>query len=180
LSYLPWRRVGSWHCLACGECCRKFTVILTTYEYALLTNLFGQRVVELNSRGDPCLRRVQGVCVFQSSEGLCRLQPLGLKPLACKVWPFKVVEVKNIGEAGEADLFIHGGRAYRVYVHSSCNGIGHGSREELVEAIKEVIEIKRNPHRPQLYSTARVKERGLSLRGLTSTMAYALSARLVA
>lgn len=154
MSYLPWRRVGSWRCLACGECCRKFVVVLTSYEYARLTNLLGPDVVEIDRHGDPCLRQRGGTCVFQGEDGLCGLQPLGLKPLACKVWPFKVERVEGGEEVSHEELFTYGGETYRVLVHSACSGLGKGTWEEMVEAIKEVIEIKRNPEAPQRYTTA--------------------------
>ncbi|PCN49856.1 hypothetical protein B6U99_07560 [Candidatus Geothermarchaeota archaeon ex4572_27] len=154
LSFIPWRRVGSWTCIGCGECCREFRVVLTAYEYALITKVFGTWAVELDEHGDPCLRKVGGACIFQSPSGLCKLQPLGLKPIACKVWPFKVREVKPSERVEWDELFIYNGRAYRAYVHSSCRGIGRGSEERLVNAIKEVIEIKRDPSRPQLYTTS--------------------------
>jgi len=131
--------------------------VLSAYEYATLIKLFGPGVVEIDSHGDPCLKRVEGTCIFQSPEGLCELQPLGLKPLACKVWPFKVVKVEDPGYASLDELFVYRGEAYKAYVHSSCLGIGHGTRENLVEAIKEVIEVKKDPRRPQCYTTAQLK-----------------------
>jgi len=129
-------------------------VVLTAYEYALLIKLFGPWAVELDEHGDPCLRKVGGTCIFQSPTGLCRLQPLGLKPLACKVWPFKVREVKGSEHVEQDEMFVYKGKVYRVYVHSSCRGIGKGSEEGLINAIKEVIEIKKNPARPQVYTTS--------------------------
>ncbi|MEM4699780.1 MAG: hypothetical protein QXT74_02360, partial [Candidatus Nezhaarchaeales archaeon] len=123
-----------------------------------LINLFGPGVVEIDRYGDPCLKQVNGTCLFQGEDGLCQLQPLGLKPLACKVWPFKVERARE-GEASYEELFTYMGEDYRVLVHSECSGVGRGTWEGLVEAIKEVIEIKRNPETPQRYTTADLRGR---------------------
>jgi len=148
---------------------------LTPYEYVTFTKLFGLGVAELDRFGDPCLKRSEGACVFQSPEGLCGLQALGLKPLACKVWPFKVVRAKSLDEASPDDAFVYRGEVYRAYVNSSCLGIGHGTREGLVEAIKEVIEIKRDPQTPQRYTTAQLKPSRLAGLGTATPLARPLA-----
>ncbi|MCX8204618.1 MAG: YkgJ family cysteine cluster protein [Candidatus Nezhaarchaeota archaeon] len=176
MSYLPWRKAGSWACLACGECCRKFVVVLTPYEYARLTNFFGLGVVDIDKHGDPCLRQVSDTCLFQSEEGLCKLQPLGLKPLACKVWPFKVKKVSEGRGVSYEELFTYRGEAYRVLIHSGCSGVGKGTWEGMVEAIKEVIEIKRNPETPQRFTTANL-EAQLKQRQYLQRIANLLSLR---
>lgn len=154
MGYVPWRSVKSWACLGCGECCKRYRVTLTVYEYALIVKRLGPEFIEISETGDPCLRRVKGTCVFQDLNGLCQLQPLGLKPLACKVWPFKVQEAPARGYRSEYARFDYEGEAYYVYVNSSCNGVNAGTFNGLVQAIREVIEMRKNPRKPQFFSTS--------------------------
>jgi len=154
--YVPWQRIDAWSCLGCGRCCSHFRVILRPYEYALLTRLYGHIIVQIDSTGNPCLRKVDGRCIFHDSHGLCLLQPLGMKPLACRVWPF-TVHSKPKHSAHEA-LFVHKGRDYYVYVDRSypCRGMGVGTKENPRSAIGEIIELYRNPTKPQLHSTSSI------------------------
>jgi len=154
--YVPWRRIGAWSCLGCGGCCTHFRVVLRPYEYALLTEVYGHGIIRIDSMGSPCLKRVGNKCIFQDNYGLCALQPLRMKPLACKVWPFAVCsEPKRKHENGEA-LFVYKGRDYYVHIDMSypCRGIGAGTREKLHSTIAEVIELQQNPANPQIHSTS--------------------------
>jgi len=82
--HVPWRRVASWHCNACGMCCRVYTPRLTAYEYLKLRNT--GFVVE--KAGRFYIRKIGGICPFQSGR-LCSLQR-DLKPTSCKTFPFVV------------------------------------------------------------------------------------------
>lgn len=146
--------MDSWSCIACGGCCSdRFSIILTSYEYAKLSKSYGFQVMYMDRRGNPCLKKVRGRCVFQDSAGLCTLQPLGMKPMACRMWPF-TIRREPIPGCGDA-LFQYGGEDYYVYVDRSyrCPGIGRGKPEELHSTIAELIEIRRNPSKQQQYST---------------------------
>ena len=155
-SYIPWRRIDSWSCLACGECCRRFRPSLTAYEYALILDTFGPSYIGSSGLGKPCLRMVRGRCVFQNKAGLCSLQPLGMKPLACKLWPFRI-KGKTARDTDEDEaIFQHKGQAYYVYVDPSCNGINQGDPRELPKVIHEVIEISKEPRKSQFHSTSRL------------------------
>lgn len=149
MAYVPWRAVRGWACLACGECCKWYRVPLTPYEYALIVETLGAGFVEVTGTGNPCLKRVGGTCVFQDASGLCGLQPLGLKPLACKAWPFRVQ--KRAGD--RRALFVYEGEEYYVYVNTKCKGVNAGTFYDLVQAIREVIELRENPRRAQFFST---------------------------
>jgi len=153
VRYIPWRRIGAWSCLGCGGCCH-LGVFLRPYEYARLTKVYGQNAMQIDSVGNPCLRKVSGRCVFQDRYGLCMLQPFGMKPLACKVWPFSVhVEAKH--NSAEA-LFVYEGKDYYVYVDMvyPCRGLGEGTAENLYSAISEIIEMQSNPVKQQIHSTS--------------------------
>ena len=150
---IPWRRVGSWACLRCGECCTKFKVTLRPYEYAKIFELMPEAVVV---DVKPYLRKIGGRCVFLDEYGLCSLHELGLKPFSCKVWPFLVYRKPKSVSCGEAE-FYYKGETYYVYFNQYafiCPGVGVGRPEELPNVISEVIEIYNNPWRKQKYSTS--------------------------
>ena len=170
MAPIPIGRIRSWTCLACGMCCRVFRVALTPYEYAKLSTIFGPWCVDVDEFGNPCLRKVGGRCVFQTEEGLCGLQPLGLKPLACKVWPFRVLKRPKYGHPQEA-LFVYGGKRYYVYVNSMCSGVNRGDPRKLPLVVSEVIRILKRPSTPQRYSTSNIALRPL----LTSSRSLSVS-----
>ena len=90
------------------------------------------------------IRKVRGRCVFQM-KNLCLLQPLGLKPLSCKLWPFYVSTVPVSDWEGReiTSLFVLDEREYFAYVNVTCKGIQRGSPEEMKQAISEVIALYR-------------------------------------
>jgi len=75
--------------LKCGNCCKGLEVGLTTYEYAKIRAMV-PAAVKFDSYGGITLKKIGARCVFLNEHGLCDLQPLGLKPSACKSWPFVV------------------------------------------------------------------------------------------
>ena len=158
MTVTPWRKIGSWRCLKCGNCCRGLEVSLTAYEYARI-RMLAPSAIQFDSYGRVTLRRIGPRCVFLNERGLCDLQPLGLKPSACKVWPF-VVSVKPRHDDGSEARFTHRGEEYYVYLNrhapSRCRGLGRGRPEDLPQIISEVIEIYQDPTRPQRYSTSRL------------------------
>lgn len=154
-NYVPWKRISSWRCLACGRCCSQFTVVLRAYEYAQILQAFGPEVIDINSLGNPCLRRVGGRCVFQDSSGLCTLQPLGLKPVTCKLWPFAVRRGELEDKQEREAVFYHQGERYYIFVNSSCTGINKGDPDRLSSILHEIVEISLNPSLPQKHSTSK-------------------------
>jgi Fe-S-cluster containining protein len=155
MRYIPWSRIRSWRCTGCGRCCSRFRVVLRAYEYALITENFGQMATWIDGLGDPCLAKVGGRCVFQDWSGLCRLQSMGMKPLACKVWPFIVQREPRPRSTRDAS-FHYRGEEYFVYVDTTCpcDGMNRGDPDELPLTVAEAIEISRDPDRPQRYTTA--------------------------
>lgn len=169
--YIPWRKIKAWSCLGCGSCCTHFRIILRPYEYALLTAVYGQETIQIDSTGNPCLRKVGGRCIFQDSYGWCILQPLGMKPLACKIWPFVVCsEAKSRYNPDEA-LFTYKGRDYYIYVDRShpCQGFNVGTLEKLYSTITEIIELQLKPSRQQLYSTYTLNPEYITVTRMFST-----------
>lgn len=109
---VPWRRVASWHCNACGVCCKFYKPKLTLYEYLKLLNT---GFVEEKS-GRFYLRKINGRCPFQYGR-LCTLQHT-MKPLSCKMFPFTVYT------KGDEDALIEvDGEEYYVYVDPFCPNV---------------------------------------------------------
>ncbi len=151
---VPWRLVADWRCLACGACCTRFRIPLRPDEAVSIAKIMGEWAVEVRG-GRPYLARVGGRCAFLSGDGRCLLQPLGLKPRACKVWPFSV---SREPEHGRRDLarFEHLGRTWYVYADPRCPGLRLGEpKDRLVEeVIPEVVEIWAGVRREQEASTS--------------------------
>ncbi|MDI9645106.1 MAG: YkgJ family cysteine cluster protein [Archaeoglobales archaeon] len=130
---VPWRKVFSWHCNACGKCCSEYRVRLSAYEYLKLKET--GFVEEKNGRF--FIRKIRGSCPFQIDR-LCILQDK-LKPFACKIYPFSVYK------RGEEDaLFEYEKEEYYVYVDVFCpnlklrreSGENYSIRALVEEAVK--------------------------------------------
>lgn len=147
LKYVPWRRVRAWRCLACGECCRRFDVPLRAREFVEVTGAFGGGVAGLK-HGKPYLRKPRGKCVFQAGRR-CSLHSLGMKPHACKIYPFTVRAMVKRG--GRSARFPYMGRNYYVYANPGCRGLilGTPGRQLVQEIIPEAIELSLNPEKEQ-------------------------------
>jgi len=63
--YLPWSRVESWSCKACGECCKWFSIPLTPHEYAKISQTCGHRAFALGLGKAYLRKRDDERCVFQ-------------------------------------------------------------------------------------------------------------------
>jgi hypothetical protein len=111
--------------------------------------------IKLGRWGSPCLGRRNGNCYFLNDHGSCYLQPIGMKPFACKIWPFAVYS--NNKRYGEGDAYFrHRDEGYYVYLpqnSSICPGINRGDPAELPLIISEIVELYKNPFKEQVYST---------------------------
>lgn len=138
----------------CGTCCSRLKVPLRSYEYARIFQVFGPKVIRIDSSGKPYLKKVKGNCVFQDPSRLCVLQPLGLKPVACKLWPFAISRREVEGKRNRRAVFRHRGERYYAYINPSCNGINQGNPKQFPSTLHEVVEISLNPSKLQKYSTS--------------------------
>lgn len=127
---VPWRKVHSWHCIACGACCREYIVPLRAHEYLRLkwTGFVEERY------GRFYIKKINKRCPFQV-ENLCILQG-ELKPVACKLYPFKIRR-----KGSESAIFEYRGEKFYVYVDVFCPNVVLGKPSEslkrmIVEAIK--------------------------------------------
>ena len=80
-----------------------------------------------------------------------------MKPIACKLWPFKILSRPKYGRANEA-IFNYAGRRFYVYVDPFCPRIrwGKPSPELVYKVIPEFIEIALGRRVKQFYSTSRI------------------------
>lgn len=133
--HVPWRRVSSWHCDACGVCCKAYRVRLSAYEFLKLKNT---GFVE-EKAGRFFIKKING-CPFQQGR-LCSLQQR-LKPTACRLYPF-IVRKKGCEEA----IFEYHGEEYYIYVDVFCRNIklrqSLGVSKSLIPLLEEAVKIYR-------------------------------------
>lgn len=155
---VPWRWVSSWHCTACGICCRNYNVVLNYREWLNIVRKFGVEFTSCDLNRLYLKRKPNGSCVFLYHFGgrwLCGLQ--NMKPRACKLWPFKIYSRPKFGRPQEA-LFEYAGRKLFVYVDPSCRGIvwGAPTRFFVHRVLPEFVEIALGNRSEQLFSTSRI------------------------
>ncbi|MCD6465851.1 YkgJ family cysteine cluster protein [Candidatus Bathyarchaeota archaeon] len=156
MGFVPWSHINSWRCNGCGLCCKEFEVVLTFKEWLKITKTYGVGVTRTGLNKFFMGKRPDGSCIFlyRAPDGrwLCGLQEN--KPLACKLWPFKVLSKPKYGNPRDA-AFEYGGQRFYVYVDSFCPGITWGtpSTELVYKVIPEFIEIALGIRQTQLYST---------------------------
>ena len=162
--YVPWRRVRGWRCTACGECCSRYAVPLSAGEYTRLVSRYGDRIARV-ILGKPYLRRVLGRCIFQKGR-LCSLQDTGLKPYACRIFPFLVRtdEKKNAEEAE----FWYRDEVYYVYISTGCREAKLGKPEPWFAqtVIPEAVELHLNRRKKAVWLTSHSPETGAVSRAL--------------
>ncbi|MEM1990144.1 MAG: YkgJ family cysteine cluster protein [Candidatus Bathyarchaeia archaeon] len=156
MVFVPWSQVSLWRCNGCGICCREFEVVLTFQEWLNITKKYGVGVTRASLNKFYMGKKPDGSCVFlymaPSGKWLCGLQRN--KPLACKLWPFKILNKPKYGDPKKAAFEYYGHRFY-VYVDSFCPGIywGPPSAELIYKVIPEFIEIALGIRQEQIYST---------------------------
>lgn len=101
------------------------------------------------------LRKVGKKCLFQSGKS-CALQSLGLKPIACKIWPFYVSTepIRDWDDRKYQSQFFCRGKEYFVYVNTNCYGVNKGIQSNLRKVISEIIMLQTNPKEQQHHSTS--------------------------
>jgi len=77
-----------------------------------------------------------------------------MKPIACKLWPFRILNRPKYGKTREA-LFNYKGRRLYVYIDPSCPEIRWGKPSSIMinHVIPEFIEIALGIRKKQVYST---------------------------
>jgi len=158
MRILPWSQIRSWRCVACGICCRKYSVVLKFLEWLSIVKRFGVEYTAPSISNFFLRRGTDGSCVFLRTGNInsyCSLQYE--KPIACKLWPFKIVNYPKFGHPKHA-AFNRGSQRLYVYVDPGCRGLAFGvpTREFAHFIIPEFIEIASGLRRRQFKTTANV------------------------
>jgi hypothetical protein len=88
---------------------------------------------------------------------LCDLQRRDAKPLACQLWPFKLLDNPKYGQASDA-YFNYRNQRYFIYVVPNCPGVilGPPSNDFSRKTLPEIIDIRLGLQRIQRFSTTRL------------------------
>ena len=156
MEFVPWRHVADWRCTMCGDCCRLYSVVINFHEWLKIVKDYG---VEQTVSGLDRLfikRGSDGSCAFLcnlASNCLCELQYM--KPKACKLWPFKIINQPKFGYARDA-AYEHGENELFVYVDPMCNGVRYGKPtwEFSSFTLREFVEIAMGLRANQAKTTA--------------------------
>jgi len=153
---IPWRYVQGWNCIACGLCCKGYDVVLDFPEWMNVVKAYGVGFTEPGISRFYLKRKNDDTCVFlynHFDRRLCALQHM--KPMACKLWPFKVSDKPRYGRPNEA-VYNHGKKRLYVYVDPSCAGLQWGNPDHsfLNETLIEFVDLALGLRHKQCYSTA--------------------------
>ncbi|MEM4529160.1 MAG: YkgJ family cysteine cluster protein [Candidatus Methanomethylicaceae archaeon] len=152
MHLIPWSYVKNWICIACGNCCKKYRVPLSSYEAIRIANIFGYEYLELSLKCYYLRKKQDGSCIFQINN-ICGIQDI--KPLACKLWPMIIHEKPRYEYKEEAE-YEYKGQKFYVYLDSYCRGITYGKPLPFFEKyiIPEFIEISLKSREKQVFSTS--------------------------
>lgn len=158
MLFIPWRYIADWKCIACGLCCKTYSVVLNFQEWLRIVKNYG---VETTASGLNKLylkRRSDGSCIFLynlSDTYLCGLQHM--KPNACKLWPFKILSKPKFGYANEA-IYQYSKNNLYIYADPTCIGLKYGkpSWNFANYTLKEFVEIAWGLRNDQNLTTAKV------------------------
>ncbi len=158
MQFVPWRYISEWKCISCGKCCIKYSVVLNLSEWLKIVHLYGAEKTVSGLDKIFITRRTDGSCAFLyrvMDMNLCGLQHI--KPKACKLWPFKVLEEPKYGHAGEA-FYNYGKNGLYVYADSNCLGLAYGEPKQSYahSVIREFVEIAIEHRISQIATTRKV------------------------
>jgi Fe-S-cluster containining protein len=156
MLFVPWQQIADWRCNACGLCCKAYSVVLNFQEWLNIIKNYGVEMTVAGLNKLYIKRKSDGSCAFLyniSNMHLCGLQHM--KPTACKLWPFKVLNKPQYGYAKEAMYDYRGNRLF-VYADSNCRGLRYGrpTWEFMTYTVKEFVEIAMGTRSQQFKSTA--------------------------
>ncbi len=158
LKLVPWGLVKYWRCVRCGACCQHTTVQLTPPEWLRLVKSYGFGIVEQNISGFYLRKTLNDQCPFlypSVSGWSCKLQHV--KPLACKLWPFRIRATPTFGD-GDAAYFKYRQQEFYVYAYPQCPGLVLGKPSRLLSSkiLPEFLDIRMGLQKQQVYSTSKL------------------------
>jgi len=126
-------------------------------EYVRVARRYGHGVVEFGLGKVYLKHGVGDRCIFQHpSQGrwVCALQ--AIKPLACKLFPFRVYS-QPVYKRGDGSEYRFRGRTFYVYLDPNCPGIVPGRPGErfLNQTLPEIVEIGMGLRWKQKYTTSK-------------------------
>jgi len=140
-------------------CCKDYHVVLNFAEWVSIIKKYGTGAT-IPVPGKLLLgKRNNGTCCFLNQLGntpACGLQHA--KPLACKIWPFKVFNEPKFGDRREA-LYGYRGHNFYVYVDPACNGLhlGKPTNDFKYKILPEFIDVALGLRQKQHYSTSKTR-----------------------
>ena len=161
MTPVPWRNVKSWNCVECGLCCRDYHVVLNFNEWTNIVRNYGVAATIPSVSKLLLGKKVDGTCCFLTCTNdncFCGLQYM--KPLACKIWPFKVHDHPKFDNPNEA-VYRYRDRSFFIYVDPACTGLSWGkpTPEFKYKALPEFVDVATGLRRKQLYSTSQIQLR---------------------
>ena len=158
MLFVPWKYIANWECIACGKCCKAYSVVLNFQEWLKIVKNYGVDKTVAGLDKIFLKRRSDGSCIFLSNFSdlyLCGLQHM--KPKACKLWPFKILSKPKYGYAKEA-AYYYGKNKFYVYADSNCSGLtlGRPSWEFANQTVKEFVEIALGIRSEQYKTTSKI------------------------
>ena len=156
LKFIPWSRVKSWKCVGCGDCCR-YTVQLSVKDWVNITRAFGYGMAIQSIGGFYLKKTVDGLCPFllkSQRRYLCSIQYM--KPIACELWPFKILIEPKYGLPTEA-YFKFQSQDFYIYVNPNCRGITWGKSDDdfIQHILVEFISLRLGLQTKQYYTTSK-------------------------
>jgi Fe-S-cluster containining protein len=155
---VSWRNVKSWNCIKCGMCCKDYHVVLKFNEWVNIVKTYGVETTIPSISRLLLGKKSDGTCCFltyMSGHQLCALQHM--KPLACKIWPFKIFDSPKFGRSNEA-LYPYRNKNFYIYVDPACTGLSLGKpdSEFKYKTLPEFIDVAFGLQRQQHYSTSKI------------------------
>ena len=155
LRVVPWRRISHWRCNTCGACCKGYSVVLNFSEWLYIVKKFGIEYTSSSINRFFLGKKTDRSCIFlreTPNMSLCGLQQT--KPLACRLWPFKILHKPKYGFPNQA-AYYYGNQKLFVYADSACNGLTFGTptKEFTRYVIPEFIEMVYGKRQRQFKST---------------------------
>jgi Fe-S-cluster containining protein len=159
MSLVSWRKVKSWNCVECGMCCRDYHVVLNFNEWINIVRNYGAEATIPSVSKLFLGKKDDGTCIFLNNlQNGCSCGLQHMKPLACKIWPFKVFDKPKFGMANEA-LFNYRDNNFYVYVDPECTGLRWGTPDSEFKhrVLPEFIDVAVGLRRNQFYSTSKIQ-----------------------